>query len=118
MAETANVYVRNKLTGDIHTFRKLPDGRSDLDTVVGKRIGDTIQKERISLPGPEVSLEINAPKGMETKGCYFKVTSGIDLDVSYSRTHSKWTMKIAANDLEPETPLDVNVEVGEDEPDD
>jgi len=115
MADRADVYVRNGLTGsiqgDIHVTRKLPDGSSDLDITIANG-----NEEMIHLPGPEVSLVIDAPEGVDSKDCPFKVKSGVDLAVSCSRTDSNWAIKIVPNELPPDVPTTVNVNLGEDEP--
>jgi hypothetical protein len=97
MADRADVYVRNGLTGsiqgDIHVTRKLPDGSSDFDTAIAYG-----NEEQIS------------------KDCPFKVKSDVDLAVSCSRTDSNWAIKIVPNELPPDVPTTVNVNLGEDEP--
>lgn len=111
MADRADVYIKNVLTDDIHVIRRLPDGSSDLDVTIA-----TGNEEMVHLPGPEVSLLINAPEGLDTKDCPFKVKSGVDLAVSCSRTDSNWGMNIVPNELPPEVPLTVNITVGTDAP--
>jgi len=111
MAEQAEVYVRNLLPGDINVIRKFPDGSSDLTKTIAEG-----NKERFPLPNPEVFLVIDAPQGVDTKDCFIKASSGIDLAVSCSRTDSNWKIQIDPNNLSPEVPTTVNVNVGENEP--
>ncbi len=111
MADKADVYVKNALADDVHVIRKLPDGSSDLDITIANG-----NEEMVHLPGLEVSLLINAPEGLDTKDCPFKVKSGVDLAVSCSRTDSNWAIKIVPNELPPDVPTTVNVNLGEDEP--
>ncbi|MCP5104346.1 MAG: hypothetical protein GY950_13240 [bacterium] len=108
MADRADVNVKNVLADDINVIRKLPDGSSDINAVIANG-----NEEQIHLPGPEVSLQINAPVGMDTNTCPLKVISDVDLAVSHSRTSALWTMRIESNELPPETPTTVNVTVGE-----
>lgn len=116
MADKADVYVTNLLENDVNVFRKLPDGASDLDTVVAGKDGETVHTEKIILQGTDVSLEINAPQGMDIKGCPFMATSDVDLAVSHSRTDSFWTAQIVPNDLPPEAPTSVNITLGPEGP--
>jgi hypothetical protein len=111
MADRADVYIKNVLVDDINVIRKLPDGSSDLEITIA-----TGNEEMVHLPGPEVSLAINAPEGVDTKDCPFIVKSGVDLAVSCSRTDSNWGMNIVPNELPPEVPLTVNITVGTDAP--
>lgn len=108
MAEQADVYVKNNLTGDITVVRKLPDGSSDLSITIAN--GNT---EQIYLAGTDVSLVIHAPEGVDTKDHPLGVKSGLDLAVSHSRTDSRWTIQIVPNDLPPEVPTTVNVSAGD-----
>ncbi len=115
MANRADVYVKNKLTGsiqgNINVIRKLPDGSSDLDVTI--TYGN---EEMVHLSTPDVSLLIYAPQGVDTRDCPVKVKSDVDLAVACSRTDSNWTMNIVPNELGPITPTTVNVDLGEDEP--
>lgn len=113
MSEKADFFVNNQLKKDIQVFRKLADGSRDLDTLISNG-----NKERIPLPDTEVSLVINAPEGNGTdaKACHLTIRSDVDLNVSYSRRHSNWTIKILPNDLRSEAPTTVNVNIGEEGP--
>jgi hypothetical protein len=113
MANRADVYVRNGLPDNvnINVIRKLPDGNNDLETTIANG-----NEEMVHLPGPEVSLVISAPEGTEIKDYPIKVKSDVDLAVSYSRTDSNWAIKIVPNELPPDVPTTVNVNLGEDEP--
>ena len=98
---------KNFLTDDIKVTRILPDGNS-VDTTIANK-----NEEEFPSLVLEESLIINAPSGKDTKEYPVKVRSDIDLAVSHSRTDSNWTIKIVPNSLDPEVPLDANVEVGE-----
>jgi len=111
MAEQADVYVKNKFSGDITVIRKLPDGSSDLNITI--TYGNT---EQVYLAGTDVSLVIQAPEGVDTKDYPLVVRTGLDLAVSHSRTDSNWRIRIEPNDLPPEVPTTVNVEAGADPP--
>ena len=111
MAEQTDVYVKNNLNGDISVFRMLPDGNSDLSITITN--GDS---EQVYLAGTDVSLVIHAPEGVDIKDYPLGVRTGLDLAVSHSRTDSRWTIQIVPNDLPPEVPTTVNVNVGENPP--
>lgn len=110
MANRADVYVKNVLREnmDIHVIRRLEDGTNDLETAIA-----TENEEMIHLPTPDVSLVINAPLGADTKDCPIYMKSDVDLSVSCSRTDSNWTIKIVPNNLPPEAPTSVTVDIGE-----
>lgn len=110
MADQADVYVKNKLTNDIHVARKLSNGSIDVEETISN--GNT---EQINLGSTDVSLLITPPGGTDIKDCYICVRPDVDLDVKCSRTDSKWTLKILPNSLPPEAPTTVNVTIGEDE---
>lgn len=107
MANRADAYVKNVLTGNINVMRKLPDGTIDLEVSVAPGI-----EEMVPLPSPEISLVVNAPSGMDIKYCRMNVKSDVDLAVACSRTNSNWAMNIIPNDLPPDIPTTLNVEVG------
>ena len=109
MADRADVNVKNVLADDINVIRQLPDGSSDVNIVIAGG-----GEEQVQLPGPEVSLVIKAPVGMDIKECPVKVKSDVDLTVSHSRTDSSWLIKIVPNDLPLDVPTTVNVNIGED----
>ncbi len=110
MADRADANVKNCLTQDIRMVRRLPDGSTDMEAVIAN--GNT---ERIHLPDPDVSLVIFGPEGVDTKTCHAKVTADVDLAVAHSRSNSNWTISIVANSLPPDSPSDINIEVGENE---
>jgi hypothetical protein len=111
MAEKADFIVKNLLTGDINVIRKLANGSSDLEVTITNG-----NEEQINLDGLDVSLLIEAPGGVDTKDCPFNVKSDVDLSVSCSRTDSNWAVQIAPNDLPPDVPTTVNVNIGEIQP--
>jgi hypothetical protein len=113
MANRADVIVTNRLADNVNVnlVRRLPDGTSDLQVpIVNMGMG------QIHLPSPDVSLEIIAPAEVDIKTSPFHVTSDVDLEILNSRTNSTWVMKIIANDLPPDVPTTVNVDLGEEEP--
>ncbi len=109
MADRADVNVKNVLADEINVIRQLPDGSSDVKTVIAGR-----NDEQVHLPGPEVALLIKAPVGMDIKECPIKVKSDVDLTVSHSRTNASWLIKILPNELPLDVPTTVNVNIGED----
>jgi hypothetical protein len=109
MAEQADVYVKNNLADSINVIRKLQDGTSDLDIPIANGA-----VKKVLLAGPEVWLIIKAPGG-STQGYRVVVRSGI-IDLAVSSSTDRWRMRIIPNDLPPEVPTTVNVDVGEDEP--
>jgi hypothetical protein len=117
MADQVEVYIYNEFTDDINITRELPDGSNDLDITISQKNEEKTHSEGIFLPGPEVSLVINAPEGRDINECYIKVAKpSLDLLVLHSRTGSNWRVNIAPNDLDPEVPTTVNVNVGEEGP--
>lgn len=111
MAEQADLYLKNISMDDINVIRNLPDGSSDLAVTIASG-----NLEQFYLGGTDVSLNIIAPPGVDTKNYSIKVRADVDVMTVSSRTDSSWTIKIVPNDLPPDTPTTVNVYVGEDEP--
>lgn len=111
MADQAYVYVKNNLTGSIDATRILPDGSEASTTTIS-----SANREKITLLGPDEWVVVTAPAGVDTKNCVASVKSDVDLDTLHSRTDSNWTIKIVPNELPPDTPTDVNITLGEDEP--
>jgi len=111
MADQAYVYVKNNLTGGINATRMLPNGSAASATTIS-----STNREKITLLGPDEWVVITAPAGVDTKNCVISVKSDVDLDTLHSRTESNWTIKIVPNELPPDTPTDVNITLGEDEP--
>ena len=111
MADQAYVYIRNNLTGSIEATCMLPDGSAASTATISKA-----NREKITLLGLEEWVLITAPAGIDTKDCVISVKSDVDLDTLHSRTDSNWTIKIVPNELPPTTPTDVNITLGEDEP--
>jgi len=108
MAEQADVFVTNSFQSDIVVTRVLPD-KSRVDTTIANG-----NEEKFPLMVPEESLIINAPDGKDERLYIVVRSSIIDLHVRYSTT--KWTTRIIPNDLPPEVPTTVNVNVGQDPP--
>jgi hypothetical protein len=114
MANKADVTVKNTMKdqAEIKAFRKLQDGSSDLDTTIAYH-----KDHQIHLPTPDESLVISAPDGKETKDYFVIMKSDVDMEIVYSRSKANWTFKIIPNELPPDTPTTVNVEIGDKEPD-
>lgn len=110
MAEQADVYVKNDLTGAIGAVRYLVGGGSDLDITIASGI-----KEKIFLPEPGVLLAITPPNGNGTEGYSFDVTADESI-ISWSTESSRWTVEIIDNSVPPEVPTTVNITVGTDGP--
>ncbi|MCP4153856.1 MAG: hypothetical protein GY757_39380 [bacterium] len=108
MADRADVVVKNVLKGnvigDVRVIREHPDGTEI--TVAPDGEG------QIHLPDPDAIIRIDAPKGVDTKECHFKVQSDVDIAVTHSRTHSFWKIQIISNELPPDSPTSVNVNIG------
>ena len=108
MAEQADVFVTNSFESDIVVTRILPDESSENTTIADGN------EEKFSLMVPEESLIINAPDGKDERLYIVVRSSIIDLQVRHSSTN--WTTRIIPNDLPPEVPTTVNVNVGQDPP--
>jgi hypothetical protein len=109
--EQADFYVNNTFeTAAVQVSRKLADGSTDLN--VGVDPGNT---QKVPIQGTDVSLVIDAPAGVDIKDCFLRSRAEVDLAVLVSRTDSHWKINIVPNDLDPEAPTTVNVNVGEDE---
>jgi len=113
MADRADVTVTNVFpeTGNsINVARKVEE-TIDFETTIPVN-----GEEMINLPGPEASLIIHAPDGVDIKERKIHVHSDVDLAVTCSRTASTWTLAIIQNDLPPDVPTTINVSVGDLEP--
>jgi hypothetical protein len=109
MVDKADVYVKNKLTGDIRAIRYcLPSGNSDLDISITSG-----NEEMIHLVRTETYLVIEPPSGVDPAGCPFSVSN--EELLSWSTMDDHWKVEIKPNNLPPDTPTTVNVDVGEDE---
>jgi len=110
MAEQADVFVKNNLTDTVVVQRKLANGTIDLT----ENVAPGTVSPRIPLIGLDVFIIINAPAGVDTKTCPFKVRADVDVTVACSRTDSYWKLQIVPNSLPPDAPTTVNVSVGDD----
>lgn len=110
MAEQADVFVKNNLTSTIVVQRGLSGGTFDLEESVAPGTVSPV----IPLIGLDVFIIVNAPAGVDTKTCPFKVRADVDVSVACSRTDSYWKLQIVPNSLPPEAPTTVNVSVGDD----
>jgi len=111
MSDQTEVYIKNLLKEGIRVARKLPDGSSDMDSFIVSG-----NEEKFFLPGPEVSLVILAPEGIDSNRVSINLKSDVDLLMLYSRTNSNWSIQIVPNDLAPETPMITYITIGENEP--
>lgn len=112
MADQASFFIKNKFANDnLRVTRQLWQSESDLDVTVAGNSGETIL-----IPNPDVVLVIETPSKEDTKDCYMRVNSSVDMTISYSRSKSKWILKLDSNDLPSDVPTDANVEVGENVP--
>lgn len=112
MAEQAEVFVKNMFDeGDIRAVRKLGDGTIDKDVTIAYQ-----DEEMIPLIGTDASLIIFAPSSVpDIQAHHLKMKSQVDLAVSHSRSNSSWAIKIEPNNLPPDAPTTVNVNVGDEE---
>ncbi len=108
MADQADVYVKNRFTGDVRVIRYLSSGVSDLEITISPG-----NEEKVLLTGTDVYLVIKPPAGKDLKLCFITVRSDVDLSVPGSRTDSLWKVQILPNSLPPEVPTTVNIEAGD-----
>ena len=108
MAEQADVYVKNSFDSDIVVTRIV--GSSSEDTTIGNEI-----EEKFPLLVSEELLIINVPDGKDTKDWSIIVRSSI-IDLKVGQSSTRWTLRIISNELPPEVPTTVNVNVGQDPP--
>ncbi|MCP4149967.1 MAG: hypothetical protein GY757_19630 [bacterium] len=117
MANQTSVYVKagritdgdNKLFPEIKVLRKPTADCVDLNKTVGR--GNGVESPLLSR---DAFLEISVPGLEDTRDCPIKITSAVDLLVSYSRIG--WTVRIASNDSLREGPTEVTINVGDEEP--
>lgn len=109
----ADFHVLNKWQADVDVTRMVNEEQSDYNNTLPLQHGDTI-----NIPNLIASLVISAPAGLDLKRCPITFQSKVDLEIVYSRTHSRVTFKIKPNDLPPDVPTDVNVTLGPEEPED
>ena len=110
MIEQADVFVKNFFDTAVQVSRKLPDGSTGLSISIAAG-----EEEKVLLPGTDESLIIQAPAGIDITEQFIKAKAQVDLSILYSRTDSLWKINIVPNDLDPEVPTTVNVNIGEDE---
>ena len=109
MADQADVYVKNNLTDEIQAIRYLiPSGNSDLNLSITSG-----NQEKVGLVRTETSLTIEAPSGVDPAVCPFSVSN--EELLSWETNSDHWAVEIKPNNLPPNTPTSVNVEVGETE---
>jgi hypothetical protein len=111
MADEADVYVNNNLTGTIGAVRYcLPGEESDLDvSITGGN------EEMIHLVKEEAYLTIAPPNGGSPAGYPFSVSN--EELLAWTAMNDHWKVEIKPNTLPPDTPTSATVEVGAVEPD-
>jgi hypothetical protein len=107
MADQAYVKVQNVSTrGSIDVSRESPPGGTpDYENTITNGESDTI-----FLHGPEVSLVINSPGGVNTQECSIIVEP--EEQMACSQHDYRWVLNIIPVGV-PETPANVNVTVGD-----
>ena len=111
MADEADVYVNNNLTGTIGAVRYcLPGEKRDLDVSITSG-----NEEMIHLVKEDTYMVIAPPSGQNPEGCPFSV-SNEDL-LAWTAMNDHWKVEIKPNTLPPDTPTSATVEVGAVEPD-
>lgn len=112
MINKADVFVRNEWVDGVEVTRMIhQDETSDLNITIARQ-----NEEKIILPSLTTSLIINAPAGHDIKNCPIEMKSDVDMELLYSRTHHRLTIKVLPNDLTEEIPTTMNVTLGEEEP--
>ncbi len=117
MVEQAVVLVRNK-------FKKLKRNVEVRYEISGRGTGTNTPilpgEKRKLLLSTDGALIIEAPgdkdKDADTRDCGIWVQSDVDLIINYSRSKSFWKMRVESSDLPPTVPADVNINIGENEP--
>lgn len=112
MVNNAVVQLKNNFPGEsIHVLRKPGEEVIDLDLMLTPQGTETIDLQSL-----DVLLEVHGPEGLDLKEYQFTIGSSVDLDISYSREHSRLTFKIAPNDVDPDIPTTVNISIGDARP--
>lgn len=108
MADQANVYVKNSLSGSIDMCREQPDGSQDTYTLAAGG------QEMIFLASSQVKLFIDAPnEGDMGIPIGFKSSGGVFW--SCSTANRRWTIRPEATTTNPDTPTTVNVNIGDED---
>jgi hypothetical protein len=106
MADQCDVYVRNNLSETIGATRFcLPGDNNDLDLSITAG-----NEDKIYLAITQSYLTINLPAGMNTAKCPFSV-SNEDL-LSWTTMDDRWKVEIKPNNVPPDTPTTVNIDLG------
>lgn len=109
MVDQANVYVRNKLDGNIQATRYcLPGDNRDLDIFITNG-----NQEMVYLIKGETYLVITPSNGVNVSTCPFLVSN--EKLLSWDPVDDHWRVEIRENTLRPEAPTTVNIDIGEDE---
>ena len=107
MADQADVYVKNNLTAPIGVVRYcLPGGDSDLDISIGGG-----NEEMIYLVRSQTYMTIKPPSGKYTSDCTFSVSK--EELLAWSTMDDHWTVEIKPNNVSPDAPTTVNIDLGD-----
>jgi hypothetical protein len=107
MADEADVNVKNNLnvTGPVGVVRYfLPGGNSDLDISI-----ESGNEEMIHLVRTETYLVIEPPSEVNPAECQF-IVSNEEL-LTWETNNDHWKVEIKPNNLPPETPTTVNIDL-------
>ncbi len=109
MVDKADVYVKNKLTGDISGDIRairycLPGDNSDLDITINPG-----NEEMIHLVRTESYLVIKALDGVDPADCSCSVSNE---ELLSCEPDDHWKVEIKPNNLQPTSPTTANVDVG------
>ncbi len=111
MIYSADIYIKNYLCDAITVSREQNGHGVDMTFIL-----DGGDHNRIPLLGPESSLTINAPEGLDARYCSVKMRSDFDIELKYLGTESKWTVRILPNELPPYVGPLVYIAISEDGP--
>ena len=107
MADQADVYVKNNLTAPIGVVRYcLPGGNGDLDISVAGG-----NEEMIYLVRSQTYMTVKLPSGMHTEDCPFSVSN--EELLGWSTMDNHWTVEIIPNNVPPNSPTTVNIDLGD-----
>jgi hypothetical protein len=107
MVNEADVYVNNNLADTISAARYcLPGENKDLEVSITSG-----NEEMIHLVRTETYLVIEPPSGVEPAECQFSVSNEELLRWETNNDH--WNVEIKPNNLPPDTPTTVNIDLGD-----
>ena len=107
MADQCDVYVKNNLSETVAATRYcLPGDNSDLDLSIAGG-----EEDYLFLVRAQSYLTITPPNGTNTANCPFSV-SNEDL-LSWTAANGHWKVEIKPNNVPPDAPTTVNIELGD-----